>query len=91
MSIIPSVNYVAISVDEMTTIDVQQWINIHAYMMKNWKWIPILLTFEKVEMGTTSDNIKVIILNAMGGYRGPTDEAMASKWVFLECNGDYVF
>jgi len=49
------------------------------------------LTFEKVEMGTTSDNIKVIILNAMGGYRGPTDEAMASKWVFLECNGDYVF
>jgi hypothetical protein len=33
ISIISNVNYV-VSVDEMTTIDVQQWINIHAYVMK---------------------------------------------------------
>jgi hypothetical protein len=35
-----------------------------------------LLTFEKVEMGTTSNNIKAIILNDMGGYGGITNEAM---------------
>jgi hypothetical protein len=34
------------------------------------------LTLEKVEMGTTSNNIKAIILNAMGKYGGLTDEAM---------------
>jgi hypothetical protein len=59
--------------------------------MKNWKRVPILLTFEKVEMGTTLDNIEAIILNAMGGYGGLTNEAMASKWVCLGCDGDFVF
>jgi hypothetical protein len=34
------------------------------------------VTLKKVEMGTTSNNIKVVILNAMGGYRGFTDEAV---------------
>jgi hypothetical protein len=35
--IISSANYVVVSADEMTNIDVQQWINIHVYMMKSWK------------------------------------------------------
>ncbi len=59
--------------------------------MKNWKQVPILLTLEKVEMGATLNNIKVIILNAMGRYVGFTNEAIASKLVYLGCNGDYVF
>jgi hypothetical protein len=59
--------------------------------MKNWKQVPILLTLEKVEMGAILDNIKAIILNAMGKYGGLTNEAMASKWVCFGCNGDYVF
>jgi hypothetical protein len=42
--------------------------------MKNWKWVPILLTFEKVEMGATLNNIKAVSLNAMGGYGGFTNE-----------------
>ncbi len=60
-------------------------------MMKNWKQIPILLTFKKVEMGATSNNIKAIILNAMGGYGDFTNEAMTSKWVDPRCDGDYMF
>jgi hypothetical protein len=59
--------------------------------MKNWKRIPILLTLEKVEMGATLDNIEAIILNAMGEYRGHANEAMASKWVCLGCDGDSMF
>ncbi len=91
MFVISSVNYVAISANEMTIVDDQQWINIHVYMMKNWKRVPILLTFEKVEMGVTLNNIEAIILNAMGRYGGLTNEAMASKWVYLGCDGDFVF
>jgi hypothetical protein len=44
-----------------------------------------------VEMGATSDNIKAIILNAMGGYGRFINEAMASNWVYLGYDGDYVF
>jgi hypothetical protein len=35
---------------------------------ENWKRVLILLTLENVEMGTTLDNIKAIILNDMGVY-----------------------
>jgi hypothetical protein len=35
MVVISSVIYVVVSVDEMTIVDAQQWINIHAYVMKN--------------------------------------------------------
>ncbi len=68
MSIISKVNYVVVSVDEVTTINGLKWISIHAYMMKNCKHVPILLTLEKVEVGVTLDSIKAIILNAMGKY-----------------------
>ncbi len=79
MFVTSSANYVVVSANEMTIIDAQQWIIIHAYVMKNWKRVPILLTLEKVEMGATLNNIKAIILNAMGRYGGFTNEAMASK------------
>jgi hypothetical protein len=49
------------------------------------------LTLENVEMVATLENIKAIILNAMGGYGGLIDETMTSKWVYLGCNGDFVF
>jgi hypothetical protein len=42
-------------------------------------------------MGATSNNIKAIILNAMGGYGDFTNEAMTSKWVDPRCDGDYMF
>jgi hypothetical protein len=76
MYVISNANYVVVNAYEVTNVDAQQWINIHAYMMKNWKRVPILLTLEKLEMGATSNNIKAVILNAMGEYGGLTNEAM---------------
>jgi hypothetical protein len=71
LSIVSKFNYVVISVDEVTTIKIQQWINILLYMIKNWKHIPILQALEKVEVGAY--NIKHAILDAMGRYGGFTN------------------
>lgn len=38
--------------------------------MKNWKHVSILLTLERVEAIATLNNIKGVILDAMGGYGG---------------------
>jgi hypothetical protein len=72
------------------TIDAQQWINIHGYVMQNWKLVLILLTLEKVEVNAISD-IKGVILDAMGRYGGFTNFDMASKWICLGCDNDLVF
>jgi hypothetical protein len=82
-SMILKANFVVVSADEMTAIDAQQWINIHGYVMQNWKCVFVLLTFEKVEVGATSNNIKGVILDAMGRYKGITNSDMASKWICL--------
>jgi hypothetical protein len=71
LSIVSKVNYVVIRVHEVTTIKIQQWINILLYMIKNWKHIPILQALEKVEVGAY--NIKCVILDAMGRYGGFTN------------------
>ncbi len=36
-------------------------------------------------------NIKGVILDAMGKYGGLTNFDMASKWICLGCDNDYVF
>jgi hypothetical protein len=88
---ISKANFVVVSANEVTTVDVQQLINIQWYVMWNWKHVPILLTLKKVEVGATLDNIKGVILDAMGRYGSLTNSNMASKWIYLGCDGDSIF
>jgi len=46
--------FFAWSADEVTIIDNQEWINVHAYMMQNWIRILILLTLKWVEVRATT-------------------------------------
>jgi hypothetical protein len=91
LSMILKVNFVVVSVNEVTIVDAQQWISIHGYVMQNWKCVLVLLTLEKVEAGATSNNIKGVILDVMGKYGGLTNFDMASKWICLGCDGDSIF
>jgi len=65
LSMILEVNFVVVNVNKVTIVDAQQWINIHGYVMQNWKRVLVLLTFEKVEMNAISNNIKGVILDVM--------------------------
>jgi hypothetical protein len=69
-SIIAKVNFFVKNANKVTIIDNQQCINVHIYVMKIWKHIPILLILEKVEVGAISNNIIIVILEAMANYRG---------------------
>jgi hypothetical protein len=46
---------------------------------------------ERVELCANSNIIKDVILDAMGISGGHTNFDMASKWLCLGCDGDYVF
>jgi hypothetical protein len=90
LAMILKANFV-VSAHELTIVDGQLWINIHGYVMHNWKHIFVLLTFEEVEVDATLNNIKGVILDAMGKYRGLTNSDMATKWIYLGCDDDSVF
>jgi hypothetical protein len=65
--------------------------NIHIYVMKKWRHILISLTFKKVEMGATLNNIKTMILVAMATYGGLSNNNMSSRWIWFGCDDDLVF
>ncbi len=65
--------------------------NIHRYVIQNWKRVFLLLTFEKVEVGATSNDIKGVILDVMGRYKGLANSDMASKWIYFGCDNDSIF
>jgi hypothetical protein len=58
-------NYVALTCDEVTTIDNGSWISIHAYVVQNWSRVPYLISLEKVVEGSGSDNLTQVIIDAL--------------------------
>jgi len=72
-------NYIDVNANEVMIIDAKRWINIHAYVMKYWKHVPITLMLEWIVVGAISINIKDVIVDAMGRYGGLNNQATTSK------------
>jgi hypothetical protein len=50
-------NCLALTYNEITTIDNVSWINVHAYMMVDWDWVPILISLEHVTKCRGNNNL----------------------------------
>jgi hypothetical protein len=51
------VGYVALTTNEMTNIDNQNWVSMHGYVMKHWCQIPIMVIVEKIIDNSNSNNL----------------------------------
>jgi hypothetical protein len=49
-NVVNVVNFLFVSADEVTTIDITSWISLHIYVVQSWKRIPLLVCVEKLEM-----------------------------------------
>jgi len=58
--------------------------------MKKWQCFLILLTFKKVEVCATLDNIKIMIVDAMATLEGLSNNNMSSRWICFGCDDDLV-
>jgi hypothetical protein len=56
--------FFALSANKVTTIDNQQWINVHVYVMQNWIHIPNF-TDPRMNQGATIENIIAIFLQSI--------------------------
>jgi hypothetical protein len=55
--VVQKAKYLAISYDEVTTINNQSWCKVHTYVVDRFKWIPLLLNLEKVIGGGNANNL----------------------------------
>ncbi len=58
-------NYVALTCDEVSTIDIGSWISIHVYVMQNWVRLPMMISLQKVVDGPRVDNLTIVIMEAL--------------------------
>jgi hypothetical protein len=65
MVVVSIANHVALTCDEVSTMDNKSWISIHAYLMQNWVKIPMLISLQKVIDGIGVDNLIVAIMEAL--------------------------
>jgi len=63
--VVQAINYFFVTIDEVTTLDNQQWIKVHVCVVKDWRRFPILFTLECVEVSVIANNITSILLKYM--------------------------
>ncbi len=77
--------------DEMTIVDNQSWVNIHAYLVDGFKCISILLNLEKLIGDGTIDNLTIVISNFLLVYGGLIVEKISNKLICFGFDGVVVF
>jgi hypothetical protein len=88
---IQKVRLISISIDEVTIMDFQSWLNVHVYLVDGWKPNPILLTMEQLVNGGTIDNLTKVIVDNVLQYEGLSKFDLVSKLIRFGANGVLVF
>jgi len=83
--------FIAVNVDEITTIDNTQWLSIHLYVVQKWRRIPILLCVEAVSLSATSDNVFSLMVRCILDFGGLRVEELVGKLVNIGCDEFSVF
>lgn len=58
-------NFFSLSCDEVTGCDIQSYIAMTTYIVKDWECLPLLMIFEKVQDGATLEAITKTIHNVV--------------------------
>ena len=84
---IAQANYIAISCDEVTTIDNQSWIYIHANFVNNFVRISLLVSLKRVVEGGTASKLAICIMDAMVNHGGISKADLRRKFMSFGTDG----
>ncbi len=83
--------FISISCDEITTLDNQSWILMHAYVVEKWRRQPILLNLERVVEGSTSNSFITMIICSLIDLGGLLVVDVVYKVVCFGADGVQIF
>jgi hypothetical protein len=66
---IHKVNFIFVSCDEVTNINNQSWILMHVYVVEDFNRIPILVNFQCVTKGASTNNLTTMIKNFVAKFK----------------------
>jgi hypothetical protein len=89
--VLSAAKYLAITCDEVTTLDNQSWISIHAYCLQDFSRQPILISLERLTEGASAGRLAIIIIDAMINHGGQSKDELRQKFVSFGADGVAVF
>jgi hypothetical protein len=87
IKVVQKIKYLVVSCDEITIIDIQSLCNMHAYIVDDFKRMPLLLNFEKLVGKGFVDNLATSILKSRMKYGCLIVEQIGSKLVCFGLDG----
>jgi hypothetical protein len=63
--VVSGAKFLSLSWDEVSTVDNQSWISIHAYVLVDWERVSLLLSLERLTEGSNAAHITKVIVNAV--------------------------
>jgi hypothetical protein len=89
--VLSAAKYLAITCDEVTTVDNQSWISIHPYCVQDFYSQPILISLERLTEGASTAKLAITIIDAMLNHGGQTKDELRHKFVSFGTDGAAIF
>lgn len=83
--------YILISCDKVTSLYSQSWISVHANVIKDWDWFPLLMVLKRIVDGSSSDNMKLEIVEHVMEIGGLSRDELGNKVVIFVVDDVSVF
>jgi len=89
--VLASAHYIAVTCDEVTTVDNQSWISIHAYYVIDFYRQPVLVSLERLTEGASAGRVAATIVDALATHGGLQKEDLRKKFTSFGTDGASVF
>jgi hypothetical protein len=83
--------FVALTCDEVITLDNHSWIYVHGYYVQDWCCIPILLVVDHVVEGSNAQDLTKVITDILVSINGLTKAEVPKKLLCFGVDGVSTF
>ncbi len=89
--VIISFKYLALSCDEVITIDNQSWVSIHCYVVQGWCCLFLLIFREQVTKGKGLNNLIKILMDTLEKHGDVSNVGATTKLMSFNVDGVNLF
>jgi len=80
-------HFIAVTIDEITTVDNSSWLSIHVYIVQEWVRVLLLVSLQRMECSPNIDNLTKLIIESVRSGGGLDSEGIAQKLLSFGADG----
>lgn len=85
--LVQKANFMAVMVDEATTIDNGFYLSVHCYVVCDWVRVSLLVALQRVDCPPNASNLTNMIIDAISNGIGLERKMLVEKLISFGCDG----